>query len=253
MINASLPPNVPALILAGGLGSRLRPVLPTCQKVVAPVQGRPFLAYWLDRLCLEGPRNVVLCAGYQSESVRHQIGNSWGVLRIDYSVESTPLGTAGALRHALTSRTDSLVLALNGDSFCELDLSGFWRAHQASGFPAGIAVTQVPDAGRYGQVKIEPSGRLSGFQEKSPNISNGWINAGIYLLPREWLMDLPPEQPWSLERDLLPSRIASGILGYRVEKGAFIDIGTPESYCQAQGFFNIEPRVEDVVTGSIEL
>jgi len=232
----ALPAELPAVILAGGLGTRLRSVVADRPKVMARVCGRPFLAWWLDCLERQGVREVILCLGYRAGQVRHCFGARYRGLSLAYSTEPAPLGTGGALRHALPWVGADVFLALNGDSFCEADLGGFWRAHQARSAPASILMTRVPDTRRFGCIRVDQNGRIIGFAEKGEQRGPGWINAGVYLLARRLFQALPPGQSLSLERDLLPCWLAGGVYGFPAQ-GRFIDIGTPESYALAEDFF----------------
>lgn len=223
-------------ILAGGLGTRLRSVVNDRPKVLAEISGRPFLSYWLETLAVQGFRDVVICAGYLADQVEQCLGNSFGPLKLSYSVEAQPLGTGGALRLAESKLNSQAVMVLNGDSFCEVDLAAFWKAHLERRLPASLVLRYEQDTRRFGRVTLGSDGRLENFLEKSDLVRPGWINAGIYLLPKEWITRIPPAQPVSLERDLLPRWLGEGIHGFP-SAGRFIDIGTPESFARASEFF----------------
>lgn len=223
-------------ILAGGLGTRLRSVINDRPKVLAEIGGRPFLSFWLETLALQGFRDVVICAGYLAEQVEQCLGDTFGPLKLSYSIETQPLGTGGALRLAHPQFATEQVMILNGDSFCELDLAAFWKAHLERRLPASMVLRYEEDTRRYGRVTLATDGRLDNFLEKSDLLRPGWINAGIYLLPKEWIARVPPAQAVSLERDLLPRWVGEGIYGFP-SAGRFIDIGTPESFARASEFF----------------
>lgn len=225
-----------AAILVGGLGTRLRPVLAGGQKVVAPVAGRPFLSRLLAQLDGAGFRRVVLCAGYRADEVRAAVGGGYGGLRIEVSVEPEPLGTGGALRHALPGLDTDPVLVMNGDSWCEMDLLSFRTFHAQTGSPASIVVREVDDISRSGWVAFLPGGEVTGFVEKGCKGGRGWINAGIYLLGRALLDSIPSGRPVSLEKETFPAWIGRGLRAFPTT-GKFLDIGTPESYAAAQHFF----------------
>lgn len=228
--------GVTAAILAGGLGTRLRSVVADRPKVLAEVRGRPFLAYLLDQLAAAGVRYVVLCIGYLSEQVRAAFGGLYGSLHLVYSQESSPLGTAGALRLALPLFKSDPVLVMNGDSFCRVDLRDFWTWHQARGANATLLLTEVPDTSRYGRVNVDADGLVLSLDEKGGNSGSGWINVGIYLLSHRFLLTIPADGAVSLEREVFPAWIGRGLYGYRSE-GCFLDVGTPEAYALAEGFF----------------
>lgn len=223
-------------ILAGGLGTRLRGVVNDRPKVLADVGGRPFLSYWLETLAVQGFQEVVVCAGYLADQVERCLGSTFGPLQLRYSVETQPLGTGGALRLAAPHFNTPQVMVLNGDSFCEVDLAGFWKAHLERRSPASLVLRYEEDTRRFGRVTMTPDGRLENFLEKSDVVRPGWINAGIYLLPTEWISQIPVNQTVSLERDLLPRWLPEGISGFP-SAGRFIDIGTPESFARAGEFF----------------
>lgn len=228
--------QVSALVLAGGLGSRLRPVVADVPKVLAPVRGRPYLAWLLDQLADAGITHVVLCTGYRGDLVQAAFGNRYRTLSLDYSQEESPLGTGGALRLALPLARSATILAMNGDSYCDVDLPTYYGRHSAGNLQGSLLLTEVADTSRYGRVEVAPDGRIAGFQEKGAAQGRGWINAGVYLLSTDWLGELPTDQPISLERDLLPCWIPRG-LGSFACPGRFIDIGTPESFAATEAFF----------------
>lgn len=228
--------DVTAAILAGGLGTRLRPVIADRPKVLAEVQGRPFLGYLLDQLSAAGLRLVVLCTGYMGEQVRSAFGNSYGRLRLVYSQEAFPLGTGGALRLALPLFDSDSVLVMNGDSFCETDLGGFWNWHCARKAEATLVLTKVADTKRYGKVQTRADGLVLRFEEKSDVGGPGWMNAGIYILSRHLLLGIPEGRCISLESQVFPAWVGRPLYGYR-GGGRLLDIGTPESYGAAEQFF----------------
>lgn len=231
--------SITAAILVGGLGTRLRAVVPFRQKVVAEVGGRPFLHYVLDQLTDSGVRHVVLCAGHMGDQVETAVGRTYGGARIDYSREEERLGTAGALRRALPLLASDPVLVMNGDSCCRVDLAEFAAWHDDRGALASIVLTEVDDTARYGRVSISDGGQVTGFEEKGAHRGRGLINAGVYLLGMRLLRALPGRIPASLERDAFPAWIGMGLFGYACS-ARFIDIGTPESYLDAERFFRMD-------------
>lgn len=227
---------VDAMVLAGGLGTRLRGVVPDKPKCLAEIAGRPFLAYLIEHLSGQGLRHIVLCTGHMGPMVRQVIGESWGPARISYSQESGPLGTGGALRLALPQTASDTILAINGDSFCGAELSPFLAAHHQGSAAASILLTRVPDVSRYGQVGFDDQRRVTRFEEKGGSAGGGWINAGIYLISRSLLTQIPTERAVSVEKECFPTWIGQGLCAWPAA-GRFIDIGTPESYAEAQSFF----------------
>jgi len=228
--------GVPAVILAGGQGTRLQAVLPGRQKVVAEVGARPFVAYLLDALAAAGVRAAVLCTGYRGDQVAEQLGTGYGPLRLSYSQETEPLGTAGAVRLALAQTAAETLLVMNGDSYCEADLPAFWQWHQAHGARGSLLLTQVPDTTRFGRVRTGPDDAVIGFEEKGGAGGPGWINAGIYLLSRGLIKQTPPGRAVSIEREMFPAWVDQGLYAW-AGGGRFIDIGTPATYAEGPQFF----------------
>lgn len=225
--------DITAFILAGGLGTRLAGVLsPGAQKVIAPVGGRPFLTYLLDWLSEFGVEHAVLCVGFGKTSVAAALGSSYNSIRLDYSEERTPLGTGGALHQALSFAQSEIILALNGDSICPVDLADCLELHRRASAQATLVVCHQPDASRFGRVIFGEDRRVVGFGEKSEQ-GAGWINAGVYFFQRGLFADLPNQRPLSLEYDLMPRWILGNVFAYSA-RVPFVDIGTPESYTQAR-------------------
>ncbi|HSB68406.1 MAG TPA: nucleotidyltransferase family protein [Candidatus Methylomirabilis sp.] len=227
--------GVSAAILAGGLGTRLRPVVADRPKVLAEVGGRPFVAYLLDQLSQAGIDSAILCTGYLGEQVEATFGARYGSLRLTYSRERSPRGTAGALRLALPLFESPSVLVLNGDSYCEADLPAFWSWHGAREAKATILLRHMPDTARYGRVAVDADGRVLGFSEKGAQAGPGWINAGAYLLARRLISTIPAAGAVSLEREMFPAWIGHGLYGCRGD-GVVLDIGTPEAYTGASAW-----------------
>jgi NDP-sugar pyrophosphorylase family protein len=238
MGNHAKPLSVNAAILAGGLGMRLRPALKDCPKVLARVGERPFISILLAKLAAAGVETTVLLAGYRAAQLRRTVGANYGGMELAYSVEASPLGTAGALRQALPKLETETLLLLNGDSFCDVDLSSLVAEHRRRQAELTLTLTHVADASRFGEVKVAPDGKVIHFGEKQARGGEpGLINAGVYVLARSLIADIPAGQACSLERDMLPIWIR----GRRLQgfKGArrFLDIGTPSSYAGAAAFF----------------
>src|SRR5262249_50315740 len=172
--------EITAAILAGGLGIRLRPAVADRPKVLAPVNGRPYLSYLLDQLLEASVHQVVLLTGHGADQVRQTFGHTYGGIRLLYSPEPKPRGTAGAIRRALPMLVSPVVLVMNGDSFCEVNLTAFLCLHECRAADLSLVVTQVADTSRFGTVRITPAGRLVRFAEKTSEATPGLINAGIY-------------------------------------------------------------------------
>jgi D-glycero-alpha-D-manno-heptose 1-phosphate guanylyltransferase len=223
-----------AVLLVGGLGTRLRPVVASTPKPLAPVGDRPFLELLIRQLCHQGICELALCTGYLAEDIEKELGDgrAWDV-KIEYSKEAVPLGTAGALKLAeplLRGVSDFLVM--NGDSFLEMDFWELMRSHRQSGGIASVALVRMKNEMRYGTVQVASDGRVTGFTEKGHGDHAGFVNAGIYVFNRR-IFDHLPEGPASLERDVFPELIHHGLYASE-QHGVFIDIGTPEDYARAQ-------------------
>lgn len=244
--------QMPALILAGGLGTRLRPLVQDKPKPMAGVNGKPFLEHQLAFLRRFGLSHFVLCVGYRRRQIQEYFGDGspWDV-RIDYAVEEEPLGTAGALKNA-QAFVDGPFLVLNGDSFFDADLSHLLRFHEetrqtARAYMGTIALTRVPDAEAYGTVHMEPdNNRIVKFAEKASSTAHlalsHYINAGIYVLEPEVLQRIPAREKVSIERDVFPQLLDGGHLYGCYLQGFFVDIGTPEGYRAFQDYLKEQER-----------
>ncbi len=226
-----------AVVLAGGFGTRLRSIVTDRPKVLAEINGKAFLTYILDQLADAGFRKVVLCTGHLGEHIQAKISEKYRSLCILYSHESSPLGTGGALSLALPYLKSSDVLVTNGDSYCSTDFVDLWAWHQKKEAAATLLLTHLDDTSRYGRVSTGADDTIIGFDEKNGSEKPGWINAGIYLIRRHLLAEIPKNQFVSLEREIFPSWSSRGLYGYRTHS-RFIDIGTPESYAKATSFFS---------------
>lgn len=223
-------------MLAGGLGTRLRSAVADKPKIIADVQGQPFVVYILEQLQRANIKKTVLCTGYLGEQINDLLGQEYRGMELCYSHETSPMGTGGALLLSLDQWDTKNGLVLNGDSFCSVDLNRYCAWHKETNAMASMVLTKVPDTSRYGRVEVDPQGRVITFQEKNPLLNTpGWINAGIYIIARSLLQSAVRDTPLSLERDLLPLWLDDSLSGFCGET-AFIDIGTPESYRDAQVF-----------------
>lgn len=225
-----------AIILAGGLGTRLQAVVSDVPKPLAPVAGRPFVAFLLDRLAAAGLHRCILAIGHKGEMIEAAIGHDWQGMRIDYSFETQPLGTGGALALAAARVEGDAAHVLNGDTYLAYDPLEFESATRAHEARVGLALAYVPEVGRYGAVDAS-EGRVRGFREKG-GAGAGWINAGCYCFTRTALDALPRDKTFSLENDFIVPLVSSGdrVAAYAATEG-FIDIGVPEDYALAQHMF----------------
>lgn len=221
-----------AIILAGGLGTRLRSRLTDLPKAMAPTAGRPFLEYLLDRLVAAGADRVILSIGHLRQVILDRIPENYRGLHVVFAPEESPLGTGGAIRQALLHAQEPSVLVMNGDTFADVDYSAMLRRHISSGTAITMAVARVEDTARYGGVFVENE-LVSGFVEKGKT-GPGWINAGVYVLARDfpWPESLPAR--FSFEQDILMplvTKLRPAAFPYR---GFFLDIGVPEDLDRAQ-------------------
>lgn len=221
-----------AIILAGGLGTRLRGLLPDLPKPMAPINGRPFLAYLLDAFDAAGFDSVILAIGYRSASIRDHFGQDYRGLKLIYSVEQEPLGTGGAIRLALEQATEPTLFVVNGDTFLKVDYRAMLKAHLDADASLSLAAHVLPDVARYGALEVA-DGRVRGFLEKG-RVGPGVINAGTYVLSRNLFERYALPRVCSFETDLLMPYVAElAPLAFETG-GLFIDIGVPEDYVRAQ-------------------
>jgi mannose-1-phosphate guanylyltransferase len=222
-----------ALILAGGSGTRLRPLTYTVPKPVLPLVGRPHIAYVIDWLRGHGVDEVVISSGHLAAGMRAAVEALETGVRISWAEEPDARGTAGAIRFAEEELADRF-LVLNGDVLCDLDLSELIRVHESAGARATIALHPVPDPSAYGLVRRSEDGEITEFLEKPEpdQIDTDEINAGAYVLERSVLELIPPDREVSIEREVFPRLVGGELYGARLE-GYWIDIGTPERFLQA--------------------
>ena len=162
----SFPEKLTAVILAGGLGTRLRPAVGDCPKVLAPVNNRPFLSYLLDQLSSNGFSHVILCTGYGTDNISAAFDSVYKGLTIEYSQETKPLGTGGALRNAIPHIKTDHILVMNGDSYINVDLKSYIDWHFRNCIEVSLLLTQVSDTSRYGRVEVDKNGLVKQFVEK---------------------------------------------------------------------------------------
>jgi len=227
--------DIKAVMLVGGLGTRLRSVVPSTPKVLASIGDKSFLDLLVRQLRSQGIKHLVMCTGYLADQVENRFGDGrkWGV-SIEYSREDMPLGTAGAVKLAQRYLLDTPeFVVLNGDSYLEVDFQSLMALHgRQYGALATMAVLRVENASRYGTVHIDASGRVIGFAEKTGIEEPGLVNGGVYIFDRS-VMQYIPEGVASLERDVFPRLLDQGVYAQE-QYGKFIDIGTPTDYARAQ-------------------
>ena len=235
--------KIDSIILAGGLGTRLREVVPDLPKPMVSINGKPFLDLILSLLNKCGSiERVILAVGYMADKIieRYEDSSEYS-FEILFSVEEKLLGTGGAIKNALKYTETNNVLVLNGDSFVEVDLYDFLKKHLQTNADMTIVLKELENSNRYGSVKIDEDNKITCFEEKKTGLSKGLINAGVYMI-KETLFDSIKEQTViSLEKELLPVFIKKDVFGY-IGKGKFVDIGIPETYRIADKYLHGEVK-----------
>jgi mannose-1-phosphate guanylyltransferase len=226
--------TIPAIILVGGEGTRLRPLTEATPKPMLPLFGRPLLSYTFDHLRTAGVERVTLACGYLPDPIEAYFGREHGGMSIDYCVEPEPRGTGGGIWFA-ANRLDRTFFALNGDSLREADLRVLAEFHRERNAKATILLTRAADPSRYGLVTTNFDGQVTGFVEKpSPEqIVTDQINAGFYVLEPEVLELIEAGKNVSIEREVFPRLVDEGSLYALTLPGYWLDVGTPASYLQA--------------------
>ena len=224
--------EIDTVILVGGLGTRLQPVLKDKPKCLAPINGKPFIDILLDDCINQGLRRFILCVGYLKEQVIEHLSS-----RIDceiiFSVENKPLGTYGAIINAEKHINCDQLLVLNGDTFVEINYNKLIEWHNKKNSDITIVLNYLENIGRYGLVTIDSNSKINGFIEKGTDSGAGWINVGVYLINKLILKVITVNQNISFEYDIFPDYIGKSIYGFRND-GNMIDIGIPVSYDEAQ-------------------
>ncbi len=223
-----------AVILVGGQGIRLRSVVSDKPKPMAEVAGRPLLEWLLIALRAQKFQRVILATGHKSEFVEEyfESGERLGI-EILYSRDPFPLGTGGGIRHALQYVTSDRFLAMNGDSYCRFDVPRLSSQHEKYDAKATLWLVRMDDCSRYGSVEVSNAGEITAFREKSPETRSGVINAGVYLFEKKVVEEIPENRRLSIEREFFPRLVGNGLYAV-IGDEPFIDIGTPESYREAE-------------------
>src|SRR4051812_39616072 len=217
------------------MGGRLRSVVGGRPQVVGPVAGRAVLMYLLDQIADARIERVVLSTGHLAEQFAEVIGNCYRNIQIAYAHENLPLGTGGAIRFACEFTDADQLLVMNGDSYCDADLSSYIDWHVTGQNSVSLILVKVNDSSRYGTVEMDGGGRITAFIEKRAESTPGYINAGVYLFKRTMLEQFPAG-PSSMERDVFPVWLRDGaMMGWPTE-AEFIDIGIPSDYERSHEF-----------------
>jgi D-glycero-alpha-D-manno-heptose 1-phosphate guanylyltransferase len=226
-------PTTEAIILAGGLGTRLRSVLPDLPKAMAPVAEKPFLDWIIHRLMSWGVNRIILSLGYKHELVTEYLVSHFHGVDLRACVEDEPLGTGGGIRLAMAMALTDHPMVLNGDTFFDIDAAALTYAHHSHAAHCTLALKPQQNFDRYGVVTLDADGRVTGFQEKR-HYAEGLINGGVYILDRRRFLaeDLPNK--FSFEKDYLEAKTSSRLFYGLPQDRYFIDIGIPEDYARAQ-------------------
>jgi D-glycero-alpha-D-manno-heptose 1-phosphate guanylyltransferase len=226
-----------AIILAGGLGTRLNTVVKDIPKALAPVNGKPFMDYQLDYLQVFGIEKVILSVGYLHAKIINHYGDKYDDIAIEYAIENEPLGTGGGLKLAMEKAEDPVVFVLNGDTFFHIDYMKLLNAHRSKESKFTIVLREVDDVSRYGCIERDENRRITGFWEKNKKSGPGFINGGVYVVNKRFFMLQGLPDKFSLEIDFFEKIYKTekiyGILCRRY----FLDIGIPEDYAKAQDDF----------------
>jgi len=223
--------GVEVIILAGGLGTRLRSAIGEVPKPMAPVDGKPFLHYQLLWLESSGVDKVVLSIGYKAEMITDHFGQKFNGISIEYAIEKEPLGTGGAILYAMRKTGGDRVLIVNGDTWFPVDIGRLVEEHESAAARLTIALKKMTNFSRYGTVELEGN-RIVGFREKQ-EMSVGLINGGIYLMDRSFVENSVNMKKFSFETDILEKRVETGAIAGVVFDVPFIDIGVPGDYMGA--------------------
>lgn len=222
-----------AIILAGGLGTRLQQAVPELPKCLAPVNGRPFIQYVVDHLAAQGINRIILSLGHRSKQVMDYFDIHPQPLAIAYAIEEEPLGTGGGIQFALRHAEQEQVLIVNGDTLSKAGVQELFHEHQLTRAVCTLSLKPMWQFSRYGSVVLESDGRISLFREKS-YCEEGLINAGVYVVNRERFNKYNFPEKFSFEKDFLEAYCTEGVIYGFVQDEYFIDIGIPEDYERAQ-------------------
>ena len=226
-----------AIILAGGFGTRLSHIVSDVPKPMAPVCGRPFLCYILDRLARHHFTHIVLSTGHMHEKIEAFFGNEYNGIKISYARETTPLGTGGGMLFALQKCTTDNIVVLNGDTLFDIDFNSLIEFHQKHNPDLTMVLRHVENVSRYGEVCVDDRHRVISFREKDASQGAGLINGGIYVVKKSLFDGFQQGQRFSFETDILQSQYQQRTFRAYVANNYFIDIGIPEDYHRAQKEF----------------
>lgn len=222
-----------AIVLAGGLGTRLREAVPELPKCLAPIDGKPFLSYLIRYYLSQGVERFIFSLGYRHEMIVDMLKKEFPSLSCDMVIEQEPLGTGGAIAFAMDKTIEEDVIILNGDTFYSIDLERFSEQHLSLGGECTLALKPMKDFYRYGVVEIDTNGTITSFKEKQ-HYAEGLINGGVYAVHVPSFLQYEFPSKFSFEKDYLEKQFETGSIKGHVEDGYFIDIGIPQDFNRAQ-------------------
>ena len=222
-----------AIILAGGLGTRLRSAVPDLPKCMAPVNGNPFIAYVIEHLQKQGIKKFILSLGYKSEVIINFINHQYSSDNFQFALEEEPLGTGGAIQLACLKASTENVIATNGDTLFKVNVDKLFRLHQKENAACSLSLKPMQNFERYGVVELNEHAVIASFKEKQ-FYTQGLINGGLYALNVNTLLQKNLPEKFSFEKDYLEKYFTEGKMFGSVQDEYFIDIGIPEDYNRAQ-------------------
>lgn len=235
--------NIPAIVLAGGLGTRLRNVVKDLPKPMAPINGKPFLHYVFVYLKKQGVKQVILSVGYKAEVIEEYFGDVYMGISVLYMIEEKPLGTGGGIYQA-ASLCEEYAYVLNGDTFFDVDLPSLYKYYKANNADIVLSLKPMQQFDRYGSIQMDDTTRITKFEEKQ-YLESGLINGGVYLLNKECFRKIEHKQgellpiKFSFEKDILEKYVDELKFYGKTFDNYFIDIGIPEDYARAQQEFDV--------------
>lgn len=224
------------IILAGGLGTRLRSVVSDVPKVMAPVNNKPFLEYILEYINKFDFENVILAVGYKSEIIENYFEDKYKKLHLIYSKETEPLGTGGAIKKAMSYSKEENIFVINGDIIAKIDYNKFFENIKDNSLKNVIAIKEMTKFSRYGIVEIDEKGIVKKFKEKQYT-EKGYINVGAYILNKKNFTNIP-EEKFSIEKDYFEKIVDKKTISTYKYDGIFLDIGIPEDYEKSKTYIN---------------
>ena len=232
-----------AIILAGGLGTRLRSEVKDVPKAMALIQGRPFMEYLLDHLISEGVTKIIFSVGHKSEIIQDHFANQYRDCEIVYAVETTLLGTGGAIKNAMQFATEEHVIVVNGDSLFIADLKAQYMAHTAQKAAVTLALNAMRNIERYGTVDLDENQRITQFNEKQP-LEKGIINAGVYIFDVAQFRAVDFPEKFSIEKEFFETHLENLHFHGHTTQGYFLDIGIPKDFKKAQYEIGLFPTID---------